>query len=156
MWKAPVMCALLIWHEYPMRAAIRGNCLWCKCCFNSFKTVNYSFTYQWQSSEETGDGLPAVAYSLWVLFTAVKLHSTKNLGTAQEDRLWKECERTGKVCVQIMLPSFSFFLVPHLFLLLFLFQLLFAFSFFFSSFSFSSSSFPISLLYPCSKAYNSQ
>ncbi len=45
MWKAPVMCALLIWHEYPMRATIRGNCLWCKCCFNSFDAVNYSSTF---------------------------------------------------------------------------------------------------------------
>ncbi len=35
--------------------------------------------------------------------------SQVNLSLAQEDRLWKECERTGKVCVQKNLPS-SFFL----------------------------------------------
>lgn len=42
MWKAPVMCALLIWHEYPMRVCARGGCLWCKWRFNSFKALNYS------------------------------------------------------------------------------------------------------------------
>lgn len=76
MWKAPVMCALLIWHEYPMRAAIRGNCLWCKCCFNSFNAVNYSST----TSPVRRMEMAAVALSLWVLFTPVKFILAQHKG----------------------------------------------------------------------------
>lgn len=100
MWKAPVMCALLIWHEYPMRAAISGNCLWCKCCFNSFNAVNYSFSVS-GGPVKWMEAVAAVALSLLTLFTAVRFI------WAQHKRAGCErTERTGELCIQITLPPF--------------------------------------------------
>lgn len=94
--KAPVMCALLIWHEYPMRAAIRGNCMWCKCCFNSFNWVNYSsFTSPVRRIE--------MAWQQWLPTCESFSHQSSSFqGTS--------CEKTGKVCLDnssLFFPSSS-------------------------------------------------
>lgn len=81
-----------------MRAAIRGNCLWCKCCFNSFNWVNYSsFTSPVRRIE--------MAWQQWLPTCESFSHlssSSQHKGTS--------CEKTGKVCLDnssLFFPSSS-------------------------------------------------